>query len=167
MTGYKNALKKIKEEEHIKRLTKDAKSITILDNENYVVVVPLNYGASCKFARSEGEFANWCTGTTSSNHYFDHYSRQGPLVIFFDKNDPNAKYQLHAPSDQFKDIRDHEIDRKAFARRYPTAMADMTAALQQHAGELSTIWPNMDHQISAFKREFSSAFGDPNLLPAR
>lgn len=159
MTGYRGVLKKIKEEERIKNLTKDAKSITILDNDKYVVVVPLNYGASCKFARSEGEFANWCTGTTSSDHYFGHYSRQGPLVIFYAKDDPRAKYQLHAPSDQFKDIKDEEINRKAFAQKYPDAMNDIVNGLMQHVAELGQHWKGMDQQISLFKSKFASAFG--------
>ena len=151
------------EEEQLKKLTKDAKEIVIVDNESYYVSVPLNYGGSCRLARSVGEFANWCTGTTSSNHYFNHYSKQGPLIVFIDKNNPDNKYQLHAPSDQFKDKKDAEIDRENFAKRYPNAMNDIIDGLQANADKL-TDYQNMPAQIKLVQNRFKSAFGKANDL---
>jgi len=163
MGKYRDLLKKYQEEEQLKQLTKDAKEIVIVDNESYYVSVPLNYGGSCRLARSVGEFANWCTGTTSSNHYFNHYSKQGPLIVFIDKNNPDNKYQLHAPSDQFKDKKDAEIDRENFAKRYPNAMNDIIAGLQANADKL-TDYQNMPAQIKLVQNRFKSAFGKTNDL---
>lgn len=167
MSVYRDKIMQYKEEARINELTKDAKSVTIVDNDKWGVVVPLNYGASCKFARSVGDFANWCTGSISSgDNYFNQYGSRGPLIIFQDKNDPNGKYQLHAPTDQFKDKKDHEIDRKAFAQRYPTAMNDIVAGMQQHAEEINTgkYKFNMVDQIALVKSKFKTAFGAANAV---
>lgn len=159
MSKYNDIAGPFKDEEITKHVYKDAKDITLVDNDNYRITVPLNYGSSCKTARSVGPMANWCTGTLSTKDWFDQYFRQGPLLIFQSKINPEDKFQLHAPSYQFKDIKDAEYDKENFAKKYPDAMQSIIDGLELHKAKLSEIWPNMDAQINSVKNKFDDAFG--------
>lgn len=112
------------------------------DNE-YVVYSPKTYDASKELAC----LTNWCTRFPNM---YEHYSKQGPLYIIFDKfkmgenlfgkpldEEPDDKrmIQFHVPSRQFKDIKDREVkNRKEFMNRlkelyktlYPTALKEYT-----------------------------------------
>lgn len=159
MSKYNETAAPFKDEEITKRLYKDSKSIEIVNNDDYVVTIPLNYNASCKFARSTGTFANWCTGTLSTKQYFDQYSNRGPLIIFQSKTNPEDKYQLHAPSDQFKNIQDREIRQPEFAKKYPNAIYDIVNGMVKHKAQLAEIWPNIDDQIRDVEQTFANAIG--------
>ena len=78
----------------------------IYDSDMWQVWIPKTYGASCRL----GKGTTWCTASTESSHYFDHYSEQGKLYININKHNNNEKYQFHFESEQFMDIDDREID---------------------------------------------------------
>ena len=62
---------------------------------------------------------NWCTSPQNSS-YSENYRKQGPLYIFLANDDkgqvgevtglPTERYQIHFPSDQYKDRRNQTID---------------------------------------------------------
>lgn len=156
---YDKILQKIKEEERLKQMAKDAKIVTIVDNDTFTAWVPLNYGGSCMLSRSTGEFANWCTGTLSTDNYFNMYSRKGPLIVFQSKINQDDKFQMHAPSNQFKDKRDEEIDRDWFAKRYPNAMKEIQQGLIANAGKFSEVYSNIQLHVADLKGRLGQAFG--------
>lgn len=156
MKKYRKVLEKIKEEDRLKQMTKDAKLVTIVDNDTFTATVPLNYGGSCLLSRSTGEFANWCTGTLSTDNYFRMYTEKGPLIVFQSKINADDKFQLHAPSNQFKDKKDSEIDREMFAKRYPNAMVEIINGLITHQ---ESIPYDIGNQVNQIKARLRQAFG--------
>jgi hypothetical protein len=156
---YDQVLKKIKEEERLKQMAKDAKIVTIVDNDVFTAWVPLNYGGSCMLSRSTGEFANWCTGTLSSDNYYNMYSRKGPLIVFQSKVDSNDKFQMHAPSNQFKDKKDNEINREKFAQKYPNAMAEIQQGLIANGEKLDVMYDGIKNHAAELKSRLGAAFG--------
>jgi hypothetical protein len=159
MAKYREQLQKIKEEERLKQMAKDAKIVTIVDNDTFTAWVPLNYGGSCTLSRSTGEFANWCTGTLSSDNYFNMYSKKGPLIVFQSKVRPEDKFQMHAPTNQFKDKKDEEIDRDAFAKKYPNAMVEIQQGLIASGEKFAEIYPNIENHATQLKNTLRAAFG--------
>lgn len=78
----------------------------VFESDYWEVWVPKSYAASCKL----GQNTSWCTASTETSHYYDQYSKQGPLYINIHKVIPDSKYQFHFESEQFMNIDDHEID---------------------------------------------------------
>ena len=81
-----------------------------LDNDNWKVVVPLTYGASCAY----GKHSRWCTASTTSASQFDSHNNKGPLIILINKNavegdDRFHKYQFHFETNQFMDAHDKSV----------------------------------------------------------
>ena len=78
------------------------KRITVLYNGPALFMcIPLTHEA----ARKYGTGTNWCTAT-SNDTYFYNYTKQGPLFIIINKQDQREKYQVHGPTNQFRDKND-------------------------------------------------------------
>lgn len=79
-----------------------------IDTDELLLVTPnthasAKYFASMEFmgALTEYRATNWCTGREDP-HYFDMYSRQGPLFFMLIKSGPDmGKYQFHFETKQF------------------------------------------------------------------
>jgi hypothetical protein len=67
------------------------------------LAIPETEEASCEL----GKGTKWCTAAKKDN-MFNHYSSNGPLYIWKDKN--GEKYQFQFPSVQFMDSRDRPVD---------------------------------------------------------
>lgn len=89
---------------HNTNLTTDAEKV--FENSIWEVWVPHTYEASCKL----GQGTKWCTASTSSDYYYERYSKEGPLYILIDKYDRTIKYQFHFPSNQYMDSEDDSIN---------------------------------------------------------
>lgn len=83
-----------------------AEAELVFESEYWEVWIPKSYAASCKL----GQNTSWCTASTETSHYYDTYSKQGPLYINIHKVIPDSKYQFHFESEQFMNEDDHEID---------------------------------------------------------
>ena len=84
----------------------------IYEDSDWEVWVPLTYAASCKL----GQGASWCTASTESDYYYNHYKNKygGEYYININKHDTEEKYQFHFESNQFMDADDYEIDLENF-----------------------------------------------------
>lgn len=87
----------------------------IFEDSKWQVWVPHTYEASCKL----GQGSHWCTASTSSDHYFRHYTSKGLLYININKSNPKEKYQFHFQTNSFMDIQDDTIDLSAFMKANP------------------------------------------------
>lgn len=85
-------------------LSSDAEKV--YEDFEWSVWIPKTYEASCKL----GQGSSWCTATTENDHYYKHYSSQGPLYIILNRHRDDVKYQFHFESSQFMDIDDRYID---------------------------------------------------------
>ena len=94
------------------RVLQDAE--LVYDGPNWEILVPKSREASCHY----GANTRWCTAG-SSNNYYDHYSKQGPLYIITNKKDPTDKYQFHFESNQFMDKEDRSVSLSPFLNDRP------------------------------------------------
>jgi hypothetical protein len=96
---------------------KDPKYKVLYDDAEITMLTPLNQEAACNFGSKE-----WCTASPDPQHnLFNDYNQQGPLYTFIIKN-PSRKderYQLHFPSQQFKDENDRSYSFGNFVQDYP------------------------------------------------
>ena len=81
-----------------------------VDNENWKVLVPLTYEASCAY----GKNTRWCTASKTNRYQFDHHDKKGPLIIIINKKAAKDdfkthKFQFHFETDQFMDAKDNSI----------------------------------------------------------
>ena len=94
------------------RVLQDAE--LVYDGPNWEILIPKSREASCHY----GANTRWCTAG-SSNNYYDHYSKQGPLYIITNKKDPTDKYQFHFESNQFMDKEDRSVSLSPFLNDRP------------------------------------------------
>lgn len=74
----------------------------IVRDDDYFIVIPKTEFASCFWGRN----TEWCTASTQSQNYFDHYHEDGPIYICITPD--NKKYQFHINSEPM-DENDEEI----------------------------------------------------------
>ena len=82
------------------------------------------------------------------------------------QHDPDGKWQFHAPTNQI--VNSLQQNRGAlisnterFGKLFPGLMNQIIAAMVQHKAELSSVWNDIDGQISAIKQKFEPAFKNP------
>lgn len=100
--NYSNALEKIKNAEEIEKHKRTKKDVVLIDDQNFFVIIPMNYGACYTFNYS-GHRSSFCTGGSSGLRWFENYAPKGPIVSVVHKpnmNEPDGKWQFHAPTDQ-------------------------------------------------------------------
>ena len=74
----------------------------IYQDENIVVVAPLNHRASCKY----GAYTKWCTAVPSNDEHFNEYMRHGVLIYFIVRSPyknsakPEYKFAYYHPFDE-------------------------------------------------------------------
>ena len=113
------------------RVLQDAEMV--YDGPNWEILIPKTKEASCHY----GANTRWCTAG-SSNNYFDHYSKQGPLYIITNKKDPTDKYQFHFESNQFMDKEDRTVPLSPFLNARPD--------LKEYFKEMFKVFLNKDQQ---------------------
>jgi hypothetical protein len=136
---YRDELRKIEDAEVIEKHKRERKEITIIDNNRFLVTVPLNYGACYTFNNAHGFNAGFCTGSSSGLRWFNNYAEQGPIVSIFDKKNPddvNGKWQMHAPTHQLNNGDQQTRGDRVFSEMFPGLMKKIIAGLEQHAEEI-------------------------------
>ena len=138
---YRNELERIKDQATIEQHKRDRKEVTIVDDDRYLVVVPMNYGSCYTFNNSAGFKASFCTGSSSGATWFKRYAVDGPVISVIDKNnyeDVNGKWQIHAPTNQINNGNQTVRRDEKFAELFPGLMKKIVAGLQANAEEIKT-----------------------------
>lgn len=65
---------------------KNASRVKLLEDDKWLVVVPLTHAASCSY----GAHSNWCVSTSNSS-YYSNYTQNGLLIFFIDKKGVNVR----------------------------------------------------------------------------
>lgn len=86
------------------RQIKNKEAKKVYEDGEWIVIVPLTHRAACFY----GKGTQWCTASRDNDHYFNHYTKQGPLYININKQS-GEKYQFHFESEQFMDATDAPI----------------------------------------------------------
>lgn len=97
LAEYEKEIEEAVESKKAKKLKKSAKFITIINNENLIVSIPLNYGG-CYLANVSQPLkdvkvpiANWCTGASEGSTMFPAYAKQGLMINIICKNTNHLK----------------------------------------------------------------------------
>jgi hypothetical protein len=139
---YREMLAQIADQEKLEKMKRDAKSITLIDNDRYFVAIPMNYGACYMFNNAQGTQASFCTGGSSGAQWFLRYADEGPIITVFDKenmDDINGKWQIHAPTNQIVNAR--QTNRyggdEQFGQLFPGLMVEIVKAITSKAEEIN------------------------------
>jgi hypothetical protein len=141
---YRTELSRIKDAERIEKMKRDAKFITIYQDERYTVTVPVNYGACYIFNNAEGYQANFCTGSSRGEEWYGRYSPDGIIISVVDNQNQGTKegkWQIHAATNQIvnadqDDRHNHRLNDERFAEQNPGLMSKIIAGIQSHAQEI-------------------------------
>lgn len=108
---------------------------------------------------------NWCTSPQNSS-YSENYRKQGPLYIFLANDDkgqvgevtglPTERYQIHFPSDQYKDRRNQTID---FEEELSTGkFSEFKEHFKTEFAKNLTTTDGREFKISSFQRGSTGRF---------
>jgi hypothetical protein len=141
---YREELRRIADAEVIEKHKRERKEVVLVDNDRFLVVMPMNYGACYTFNNSEGYQANFCTGSSSGLRWFQNYAPDGPVISVMDKKNANnveGKWQLHAQTRQIVDAdqnrrHDTNYNDERFSKLFPGLMKAIVAGMSSHADEI-------------------------------
>lgn len=173
LSRYKEKLKKIQNEAKVQQAKRDQKYITLIDNDKFSVIIALNYGACYVFNMGEGVIANFCTGSSSGLYYFGNYSSRGPIIMIFNKKNPDtadSKWQLNAETHQFMNAPQHKNgfsnSGREFGTLYPGLMKkivkellDNRAKIEEKGREFNFNW-NIIETTNLIQRSLNLAMTD-------
>lgn len=149
-THYKDDLEDLRRAARAAAERKMAKSVKLVDNEDYRIYTTLNWAAGCLL----GLGTQWCTANSNFDGHFRSYSGRAMLFQMFPylKNEDGKhvekdgkpilndkeKYQFDAGSQvpNFMDITDHRVNATAIREKYPYIYKDLSAALKEKKPEM-------------------------------
>jgi hypothetical protein len=141
---YRRELDRIKDSERIEKMKREKSDIVLIDNEQYYVIAPFNYGSCYVFGNAEGYRPNFCTSSSSGAHWFQNYAPSGIIISIVDKNninDKNGKWQFHAATNQLvnadqenrHDLRGND---EKFSKLFPGLMKQIADAILANADQI-------------------------------
>lgn len=130
----------------------------IFSSNEWLIIVPLTYEASCKY----GAGTRWCTASSKYRTYYDRYSEEGPLYILIHK-DTQEKWQFHFQSDSFMDSRDDQISLKEFINDYPELVNILTTLSEKNGSEWAMKQLNPDKYVKQVEDRMMESGADINL----
>lgn len=96
-----------------KRSKIPGKSINLVDNENWLIVIPLDKDASC----FHGKNSDWCTTKQNQSH-FEEYFYDRSIILIYCKNNNGGMWAIaaHTDTDQIEmfDQNDNSITKETF-----------------------------------------------------
>lgn len=97
-TDFMNSVQALQDQYGKKEILEKGRSQMIYDSKWATIYWPEDEEASCYL----GQGTQWCTASTQSDNYFDHYNETGPLLIL------NFKFDLLLPNDRYSSIDDED-----------------------------------------------------------
>ena len=168
-THYKDKLEKLRNASKAAALNKMAKSIKLVDNDDYRIYTTLNRRAGCAL----GLGTQWCTANSKTSAHYHRYSNAAMLFQLFpyvkqkdkdgnlvDVKDEDGrrelseteKYQFDAGSSSFMDITDTPAKSTIIREKFPYLYTDLAGALKEKkpamekAFEELSVDPTLQHE---------------------
>ena len=130
----------------------------IFSSNEWLIIVPLTYEASCKY----GAGTRWCTASSKTSRHYDQYSEDGPLYILIHK-ETQEKWQFHFQSDSFMDSRDDQISLREFVKDYPELVNILTTLSEKNGSEWAMKQLNPDKYVKQVEDRMTESGADINL----
>jgi len=167
-THYKSKLERMRDASKNAARNKLAKSVKLVDNDDYRIYTTLNRAAGCAL----GLGTQWCTANSNSGAHFHSYTAKammfqlfvyaktpdisGELVNITDTNgkkelNDQQKFQFDAGGPSFMDILDHPVRPEFVKKQFPFLYTDLSRALLankekiEKAFEELSIDPTLQH----------------------
>jgi len=151
-THYENQLQKVRDAAKNAARNKMAKSIKLVDNDDYRIYSTLNRAASCAL----GLGTQWCTANSDYGGHYHNYGNKAMLFQLFpyvkdedgkpkldDDGDKilnqTEKYQFDAGGPNFMNITDIPVPAATVRSKFPYLYDDLTDALKKNKSKLDKI----------------------------
>ena len=174
---YQKEWHKIQKEAEFEKYKKTANQIVLMNNDRFLIQIPINFGSCYIFNKTGGVQANFCTGSSNGPLYFRQYSNDGPIIQILDKHNAdsaNGKWQIHAPSNQIRNAPQWERE-YAFAQLFPGLLKEIGKRMLEHRQEIEEAgksinanW-NAERQVNMLRDKFRDIWNenpDPELANA-
>lgn len=146
MRTYNDKLVLIRNEARIADAKRNRKEVVLIDNNEFWVAIPFNYGACYVFNNTMGDISNYCTGSSDPN-WFSRYSKDGPIIMIVHKptmDSANGKWQLHAATNQFNNSKQEnrynsDSNDKKFSELFPGLLHAIGDSISHHAGDITKL----------------------------
>ena len=165
---YQREWHKIQREAEFEKYKKTANQIVLMNNDRFLIQIPINFGSCYIFNKTGGVQANFCTGSSNGPHYFNRYSDEGPVIQILDKHNAdsaNGKWQIHAPSSQIRNAPQHERE-YTFAQLFPGLLKEIGKRMLAHRQEIEAAgksinadW-NAERQANMLRDKFRDIWDD-------
>lgn len=147
VTHYDDILKDLRKDAVLNAIIKNKRSTMVVDNPDYKIWLLQNRGAACAF----GKGATFCTASSTDPGNWERYSKAGAIFGMvpteqrsytgkdaFGKPQKELpeKFQFDAPSHQFKNPLDIQVDPEQIKERFPYLYTDLVAGLRAHKDEI-------------------------------
>lgn len=142
---------------------KDPKSIPnaefIYEDDRWLIMSPKTEAAACEL----GKDTEWCTSKykpgDERNQFID-YNSDGPLYIFYDKQNQGKRYQIHTVSGQSMDEDDKSIPRELSGDLHSILFDILTVPINFKSKFLHLKYPD---KTFTFENLFRGIFLEKNL----
>lgn len=142
-THYKNQLEKVRDAAKNAARNKMAKSVKLVDNDQYRIYTTLNRAAGCAL----GLGTQWCTANSNYGGHFHSYSDRAMLFQLFPYSadtdeegkkilNDNEKYQFDAGGPNFMDVTDRPVRPEVIREKFPYIFSDLSHALRTNKSKL-------------------------------
>lgn len=158
-THYSDKLEKIRDAAKNAARNKMAKSVKLVDNDDYRIYTTLNRAAGCAL----GLGTQWCTANSNYPGHFNTYSSRAMLFQLFpytkeekDGQSVNVtdedgkpvlndkdKYQFDAGGPTFMDITDTAVMPAAVAKKFPYIFTDLSKALKANKSKMEQAFKDL------------------------
>jgi hypothetical protein len=143
---YEGHLENIRKDAELASIVKNARSIKLVDNEDYKVYMLLNRGAACAF----GKGARYCTANSRTDSMWQSYSARGAIygLVPTEQEDKTIstdtgqsirvkeKYQFDGPSHSFREPSDAQMDPDVIKKKFPYLWSDLTKAMRDNKDQI-------------------------------
>lgn len=159
-THYKDQLEKVRDAARNAARNKMAKSVKLVDNDDYRIYTTLNRAAGCAL----GLGTQWCTANSNYGGHFHTYSNRAMLFQLFpyaktkdesgnlvnvkdedDKKviDPNEKYQFDAGGPNFMDATDRPANPDVISKKFPYLYTDLVKGLKDGKAKMEQAFKDL------------------------
>lgn len=160
-THYKDALEVVRDAAVNAARNKLAKSVKLVDNDDYRIYTTLNRAAGCAL----GLGTQWCTANSKSSTHYDRYSDAAMLFQLFpykkEKDEDGKKglndaekYQFDGAGPNFMDITDHPANPGVVREKFPYLYTDLSSALKEKKPALEKAFEELSNDPSLQHADF-------------
>jgi hypothetical protein len=166
-THYRADLEKVRDAAKNAARNKMAKSVKLVDNDDYRIYTTLNRAAGCLL----GLGTQWCTANSNTSTHYHNYSNRAMLFQMFpyaketDEDGKktladNEKYQFDAGGPNFMDITDRPASAEFVRKKFPYLYDDLSKALKTKKPDMEKAFAELsgdatlqgeDHKIKTYE----------------